>query len=45
MVIYVIADNPIGETVYYPDSKKWAIRSPERRVLRGEPLGYFEGEE
>ena len=45
MVIYVIADNPIGESVYYPDSKKWAIRSPERRVLRGEPLEYFDGEE
>ena len=45
MVIYVIADNPIGETVYYHDSKKWSIRSPERRVLRGEPLDYFDGEE
>ena len=45
MVIYVIADNPIGESVYYHDSKKWAIRSPERRVLRGEPLDYFDGEE
>ena len=45
MVICVIADNPIGESVYYHDSKKWAVRSPERRVLRGEPLDYFDGEE
>jgi hypothetical protein len=45
MVIYVIADNPIGESVYYHDSKKWGIRSPERRVFRGEPLDYFDGEE
>jgi uncharacterized cupin superfamily protein len=45
LILYVIADNPSGESVYYPDSKKWGVRSPERRVFRGEPLGYYEGEE
>lgn len=45
LVVYVIADNPIGESVHYPDSRKWAVRSPERRVFRGEPLDYFDGEE
>lgn len=45
LVICVIADNPIGESVYYPDSQKWAVHSPERRVLRGAPLDYFDGEE
>ncbi len=45
LVVYVIADNPIGESVYYPDSKKWGVRSPERRILRGEALDYFDGEE
>ena len=45
LVLYVVADNPIGESVYYHDSKKWAVRSPERRVFRGEPLDYYEGEE
>ena len=45
LVIYVIADNPVGESVYYPDSQKWAVRSPERRVLRGEALEYYDGEE
>lgn len=45
LVVYVIADNPHGESVYYPDSQKWGVRAPERRVLRGEPLDYFEGEE
>lgn len=45
LVICVIADNPIGESVYYPDSQKWAVHSPERRVLRGEALDYFDGEE
>lgn len=45
MVLYVVADNPIGEVGYYPDSKKWIVRSPERRLIRSESLDYFDGEE
>lgn len=45
LVIYVIADNPIGESVFYPDSQKWGVRSPERRVFRGEALDYYDQEE
>lgn len=45
LVVYVVADNPIGESVYYPDSKKWGVRTPERRVFRGEALDYYDGEE
>ncbi|MEP7016047.1 MAG: cupin domain-containing protein [Verrucomicrobiota bacterium] len=45
LVLYVIADNPIGESGYYPDSKKWIVRSPERRLMRSEALDYFDGEE
>ena len=45
LVLYVVADNPIGESCYYPDSKKWGVRSPERRVIRSEPLHYYDGEE
>ena len=45
LVLYVVADNPIGESAYYPDSKKWGVRSPERRILRSEALDYFDGEE
>ena len=45
LILYVIADNPIGESVYYPDSQKWGVRSPERRVFRGDALDYFDGEE
>ena len=45
LVIYVVADNPIGESCYYPDSNKWLVRSPERRLMRGESLDYFDGEE
>jgi uncharacterized cupin superfamily protein len=45
LVLMVIADNPIGESGYYPDSKKWIVRSPARRIMRSEPLDYFDGEE
>jgi len=45
LVLYVVADNPIGESQYYPDSRKWGVLSPERRLIRSEPLDYFDGEE
>jgi uncharacterized cupin superfamily protein len=45
LILYVVADNPIGESSYYPDSKKWLVRSPERRLMRGENLDYYDGEE
>jgi uncharacterized cupin superfamily protein len=45
LVLYVVADNPIGESVYYPDSIKWGVQLPERRRMRGEALDYFDGEE
>jgi uncharacterized cupin superfamily protein len=45
LILYVVADNPIGESTYYPDSKKWGVRSPERRLIRSEALEYFDGEE
>lgn len=45
LVLYVVADNPSGESAYFPDSCKWLVRSPERRLLRSEALDYFDGEE
>jgi uncharacterized cupin superfamily protein len=46
LVLYVVADNPIGESGYYPDSKKWLVRSPERTFLRcSERIEYEDGEE
>lgn len=45
LVIYVVADNPIGESCHYPDSKKWLVRSPEGRLIRSESLDYYDGEE
>ena len=45
LILYVVADNPFGESTYYPDSKKWGVRDPERRLLRSEALEYYDGEE
>jgi uncharacterized cupin superfamily protein len=45
LVLYVVADNPIGEHFYYPDSQKWGVRIPERRSVRSAALDYYDGEE
>jgi uncharacterized cupin superfamily protein len=45
LVVYVVADNPIGESCHYPDSNKWLVRSPESRFIRSDALEYFDGEE
>lgn len=45
LVVYVIADNPIGESCYYPDSRKWSVPLPERRLIRSDALNYYDGEE
>ena len=46
-VYYVIADNPRGDSCYYPDSGKWAAPwdGPEEAIIRGEIADYYEGEE
>ena len=45
LVIVVVADNPLNESTHYPDSDKWIVRSPERRVVRASDDDYFAGEE
>ena len=45
LVLYVVADNPLGESCHYPDSNKWMVRSPAGRLLRSESLDYYDGEE
>jgi uncharacterized cupin superfamily protein len=45
LVLYVVADNPIGDSCHYPDSGKWLVRSPERRFIRSEALEYYDREE
>ena len=45
LILYVVADNPFGESNYFPDSQKWIVRSPERRAIRSDALDYYDGEE
>ena len=45
MIVYVVADNPIGDTYYQPDSNKWGVPIPERTCVRSQPVDYFDGEE
>lgn len=45
LILYVVADNPIGESCWYPDSGKWSVPLPERRLVRSENLDYYDGEE
>jgi uncharacterized cupin superfamily protein len=48
LVYYVIADNPIGESNYYPDSGKWKVNkssAADRVVVKGRETDYFDGEE
>jgi len=45
LILYVVADNPFGESNYYPDRNKWAVRSPERKIVRASTQDYYDGEE
>lgn len=45
LILYVVADNPIGESYYYPDSNKWCVPIPKRRLVRSDALDYYDGEE
>jgi uncharacterized cupin superfamily protein len=48
LVYYLIADNPIGESAYYPDSGKWKVNKSsvkDRVVIKGQETDYFDGEE
>jgi len=48
LIYYVIADNPIGESSYYPDSGKWKVNkssAADRVVIKGQETDYFDGEE
>jgi uncharacterized cupin superfamily protein len=45
LVLYVVADNPLGETCHYPDSNKWAVKAPRYQLIRSEALDYYDGEE
>ena len=44
---YVIADNPRGDTCYYPDSGKWVAiqEGAEEIITQGQEADYYLGEE
>jgi len=46
-VYYVIADNPRGDSCYYPDSGKWVVfkEGAEEVIAKGVETDYFDGEE
>jgi len=46
-VYYVIADNPRGDSCFYPDSGKFAVwkENNEEVIVKGTEADYFEGEE
>jgi uncharacterized cupin superfamily protein len=46
-VYYVIADNPINDSCYYPDSKKWMVlkEGSEVVLVKGSETDYYDGEE
>jgi uncharacterized cupin superfamily protein len=45
LTYYSVADNPLNDHCYYPDSKKWSIKVPERQYLKGERVDYHHGED
>jgi uncharacterized cupin superfamily protein len=46
-VYYVIADNPRGDSCFYPDSGKWAVakEGSEEVIVKGKETDYYDGEE
>ena len=46
-VYYVIADNPRGDSCFYPDSGKWAVQieGGKEVIVKGKETDYYEGEE
>jgi mannose-6-phosphate isomerase-like protein (cupin superfamily) len=46
LVMYVVADNPFADAGWFPDSGKWMVGFPgAKKLLRSEPLDYYDGEE
>jgi uncharacterized cupin superfamily protein len=46
LIFYVIADNPLSDFCYYPDSRKWSVLADGKRaIVQGEIVDYYRGEE
>jgi uncharacterized cupin superfamily protein len=47
-IFYVVADNPVGDSAYQPDSGKWKVNkssTADRVWIKGQEADYFDGEE
>jgi uncharacterized cupin superfamily protein len=46
LLYYIITDNPLGDSCYYPDSGKFAVwkEGTEEVIVKGRETDYFEGE-
>jgi uncharacterized cupin superfamily protein len=44
LVFYVIADHHQSDSVYYPDSEKWAM-APHGKIFRMQEVDYYDGED
>lgn len=46
-VYLLVADNPIGEGCYYPDSGKWLVAAgtKNRKIVQVQEAQYYDGEE
>ena len=46
LVLCIVADNPIGDACYYPDSNKWQLHPRSDKFLKADNfVDYFDGEE
>jgi uncharacterized cupin superfamily protein len=46
LVLCIVADNPIGDACYYPDSNKWQLHPRSDKFLKSDIfVDYFDGEE
>ncbi len=34
LIVYVVADNPISESLYLPDEHRWIVKSPKTQKVR-----------
>lgn len=43
---YIIADNPFGDSAYFPDSDKWSVKVGDKGgIIKGNVVDYLLGEE
>lgn len=46
LVFYIVADNPVGESCFYPDSGKWSVyKGTSETIVEGAEADYYAGEE